>query len=448
MPRQKANLDGILAQKEIAFILNTLSSEGFSGFVVGGAVRDALLGLPPGDVDILTNASPQAVASVFVGENTRYVGKAFSITLVNGIEVASCRSAGKDSHSTDSNFPVFDLGMRDFTINSMAWDPFAKVLVDPFEGRRDLEKRIIRFTRDSKDRINEDPLRIIRACRFAARYDSQIEPGSFDAIKTHNHLIGTHGAGERIRMEILKAMTMEKPSRFFNLLHDTGLLAFIFPSLDRCHGFDGGPFHGETVFEHCLLVGDALPPSRPLLRLAGFLHDTGKYDAAKIKDGRPTFPGHEKRTEAMMNDLARLRFSNNEARYILALTKAHMRPLNEESTPRAVRRLMAMLDDLDLSYKDFLRMRIADKKGNLAKSPYSMSDIRIRLLKIQDTISNQTAFNINDLDITGKDIQDILNLAPSPRIGEVKKYLFDKVLEDPKLNTKDKLEKLIRELKP
>ena len=196
------------------------------------------------------------------------------------------------------------------------------------------------------------------------------------------------------------------------------------------------------------MVGDALPPSRPLLRLAGFLHDTGKYDAAKIKDGRPTFPGHEKRTEAMMNDLARLRFSNNEARYILALTKAHMRPLNEESTPRAVRRLMAMLDDLDLSYKDFLRMRIADKKGNLAKSPYSMSDIRIRFLKIQDTISNQTAFNINDLDISGKDIQDILNIAPGPRIGEVKKYLFEQVLEDPKLNTKDKLEKLIRELKP
>ncbi|MBP8828496.1 MAG: CCA tRNA nucleotidyltransferase [Desulfobacter sp.] len=441
-------LDTIQASNPVSSILETLWTAGFQAFLAGGAVRDALLGIVPGDVDILTNALPQDLARLFADQDSKYVGKSFAVTLVNKVEVATCRPADSKAVGAGHTFPTSDLGRRDLTINSMAWDPETRTLADPFHGQKDIENRTIRFTRDPFDRIEEDPVRMVRACRFAARFGFKIEPDAFDAIRARVHKITVQWSADRIQREIVKAMGMDKPSGFFNLLHDTGLLAHILPSLDRCYGLDGGPHHAETVFEHNLLVGDALPASRPILRLAGFLHDTGKMDALEIKEGRNTFPGHQKCTRAMMADLERLRFSKKDIDYIYALVRGHMRPLKADTSPKAVRRLLAMLDDLNLSYQDFLRMRIADKKGNLnpVKKPYSLGDIRLRLGKILDAINAQTPFNMNDLDISGRDIQDILGLSQGPAIGKVKAFLFEQVLDDPALNQKKTLEDLVRQM--
>jgi len=441
-------LDTVQARSPVSPILETLQSAGFHALMAGGAVRDALLGTIPADVDILTNASPEDLARLFAGQHPRYVGKSFAVTLVNKVEVASCRPPDKKAVDAGHTFPATDLGRRDLTINSMAWDPGTRTLSDPFGGQADIENKIIRFTRDPFDRIEEDPVRMVRACRFAARFEFTIDPDTFDAICIHARNITAHGTAERIQREIVKAMGMDKPSGFFNLLHDTGLLGLILPSLDRCHGLDGGPHHGETVFEHNLLVGDALPASMPVLRLAGFLHDTGKADALAVKDGRNTFPGHEKCTRAMMADLERLRFSKKERDHIHALVRGHMRPLKADTSPKAVRRLLAMLDDLNLSHRDFLRLRIADKKGNLnpAKKPYSLGDIRLRLGKIRDALDARTPFNVNSLDISGKEIRDILGLAQGPAIGKVKQFLFEQVLADPSLNQKKTLENLVRQM--
>jgi tRNA nucleotidyltransferase (CCA-adding enzyme) len=422
-------------------IVLTLARSGYKAYIVGGAVRDMLLNQLPEDVDILTDAPSQAVESLFA--NAKQVGKAFPVCLINGVEVASCR-AGEDA-----DFPRADLGMRDFTINSMAWDPVSETLVDPFCGKGDLKKKIIRFTRDPGERILEDPLRMIRACRFVARLDGTLAASSLRAVLAHApliNLVNGNVAGERIQMELLKAMGLEKPSRFFINLHETGLLARILPCLDRCFGLDGGPHHGETVFEHSLLVGDALPASRPIFRLAGFLHDAGKFDAAVIKDGKLSFPGHETHIDALRTDLETLRFSSRQKDYILSLVQTHMRPLTEKTTPKATRRLLAMLDSYDLPFQDFLRMRIADKRGNLAKLPYTLSQIRVRLKKIQDELSG-AAFNINDLDISGTDIIELLDLESGPEVGRIKEVLFERVLEDPSLNTRPLLEQLICSLK-
>jgi len=441
-------LDTIQARSPVFSILETLWTKGFQAFLAGGSVRDALLGITPGDADILTNAMPEELARLFADQDPKYVGKSFAVTLVNKVEVATCRPADKKAVAAGHTFPATDLGRRDLTINSMAWDPETRILADPFGGQADIENKTIRFTRDPFDRIEEDPVRMVRACRFAARFGFKIEPDAFEAIRARAHKITTQGNADRIQREIVKAMGMDKPSQFFNLLHDTGLLAHILPSLDRCYDLDGGPHHGETVFEHNLLVGDALPASMPILRLAGFLHDTGKKDARKIKAGRNSFPGHQKFTRAMMNDLGRLRFSKKEMDYIYALVRGHMRPLKADTSPKAVRRLLAMLDDLNLSYQDFLRMRIADKKGNLnpVKKPYALGDIRLRLGKLLDAINEQTPFNINDLDISGRDIQDILGLPQGPAIGKVKAFLFEQVLDDPSLNQKKILEDLVRQM--
>nr|WP_319495353.1 CCA tRNA nucleotidyltransferase [uncultured Desulfobacter sp.] len=441
-------LDTIQARSPVCDIIETLWNDGFHASVAGGAVRDALLGIAPEDVDLLTNARPEDLARLFSAQDSKYVGKAFAVTLINKVEVATCRPADKKAVDAGHTFPATDLGRRDLTINSIAWDPKARTLADPFGGQADIKNKIIRFTRNPFDRIEEDPVRMVRACRFAARFGFKIEPESFDAIRAKAHKITVQGSAERIQLEIVKAMGMDKPSGFFNLLHDTGLLGRILPSLDRCYDLDGGPHHGETVFEHNLLVGDALPASMPTLRLAGFLHDTGKMDALEIKDGRNSFPGHETFTQAMMNDLERLRFSRKDMDYIQSLVRGHMRPLKADTTPRAVRRLLAMLDDLNLSYHDFLRMRIADKKSNLnpVKKPYTLGDIRLRLDKILDALNSKAPFNVNNLDISGREIQDILGLTEGPAIGKVKALLFEKVLDDPSLNTEEALKNLVRQM--
>jgi tRNA nucleotidyltransferase (CCA-adding enzyme) len=419
-------------------IITTLHGRGYKAYIAGGAVRDMLLNQLPEDVDILTDAPARSVAGLFA--NARQVGRSFPIILVNGVEVASCRAGDA------RDFPAGDLGMRDFTINSMAWDPVSDTLVDPFSGQRDLADKIIRFTRDPGQRILEDPLRMIRACRFAVRLGGTFADTSLDAILTHAPLIDPANGkvtGERIQRELIKAMALDTPSFFFRTLHETGLLAKILPCLDRCFDLGGGPHHGETVFEHNLLVGDALPASQPILRLAGFVHDAGKFDAAGIKAGELTFAGHETHIDAIQQDLERLRFSARDTTYILSLVQAHMRPLTEETTPKAVRRLLSMLDSHHLSFRDFLRMRIADKRGNLAKSPYTLSEIRVRLKKIQAEMSSQAVFNMNALAISGKDIMEILRLEPGPEVGRIKKMLFERVLEDPCLNTRTHLESFL-----
>ncbi len=396
----------------------------------------------PKDFDILTNASMEKISSLFSDQKVKKVGKTFPICIVNGIEVSSPR-ADKDL----ANFLESDLGKRDFTINAMAYDPVTKKIIDPFNGKQDLKNSIIKFTKNPGKRIKEDPVRMVRACRFAAMINGNISQSSLKAILACKDLLESAVAKERIGHEIIKAMALERPSLFFKALKQTELLSKIFPSLDRCYDLDGGPHHGETVFEHSMLVGDAISPNLPLLRLAGFLHDAGKFDAAKIKNDKLTFPGHEKYTETIVNDLTILKFSIKDITYINSLIKSHMRPLTHETTPKATRRLIAMLDDYGLDYRDFMRMRIADKKGNLSKNPYTLTEIKIRLEKLFIELSGQSTLRINQLKFTGNDIIRVLGIAPGPDIGTIKQILFEKVLDDPALNNYDDLKKICLSLK-
>jgi tRNA nucleotidyltransferase (CCA-adding enzyme) len=423
----------------VNFILGRLRENGFAAMVAGGAVRDLCLGKVPEDFDILTTALIPEIEALFAGHRVHTVGKTFPVCRVDHIEVAPARAVS-------GRFPVEDLAMRDFTINAMAWDPVEKILVDPFNGRADLENRVIRFTRDPDARILEDPVRMVRGCRFAALLDARLSASAHSAIQHHATTLVNEIPGERLRNELIKAMALPSPSLFFRHLHDTGLLAGILPSLDRCYGLDGGPFHGETVFDHCLLVGDALPARQPLLRLAGYLHDAGKIDSQGIKEGRVTFHGHETFTGSIISDLKRLRFSTDETTYILALIKSHMRPLAEKTRPKSVRRLLAVLAENHLEFHDFMRLRIADKKGNLAKSPYTLADIRDRLRKVKEAQARQTAFCLDDLAVTGHDIMAVLGIPPGPNVGRIKQQLFEKVLDDPALNTRDRLLDLVQEM--
>ncbi|MCP4022992.1 MAG: CCA tRNA nucleotidyltransferase, partial [Desulfobacteraceae bacterium] len=414
----------------------------FKAYIVGGAVRDMVSDKPCKDVDLLTNAAITDIKEIFKTETVKQVGKTFPICIVNGIEIASARA-----NAPIDLFPEADLAKRDFTINSMAYDPFLMELVDPFSGKQDLKDRIIRFTTNSENRIKEDPLRMIRACRFVAKINGHLSASSLKAIKKNKDIVKESVAHERIRHEILKAMVYDQPSLFFRALHEAGLLKIILPSLARCYELDGGPFHGETVFEHMMITGDALSPKNPLLRLTGFLHDVGKFDAMENKNGSITFIGHERNFQMLAQDLEQLRFSNLEIKYITSMVRVHMRSLTPKTSPKAVRRVLATLEDHGIRYRDFLRLRIADKQGNLKKQAYTLTDIRLRLEKLTKEIDRKQGFSIDDLEITGHDIMDILAIGPGSDVGLVKSFLFEKVMDDPALNTKAALKTMLDSIK-
>ncbi|MCP4116633.1 MAG: CCA tRNA nucleotidyltransferase [Desulfobacteraceae bacterium] len=427
----------------VELILERLAGNRCKAYIAGGAVRDMVSQKRPSDVDIVTNASLAEIQKIFKDQHVRTVGKSFHLCLVNGIEVATLRGRPSD-------FPESDLEKRDLTVNSMAWDPVTGSVIDPFSGQQDLEQGIIRFTRDGDSRILEDPLRMVRACRFVSQLKGRLAPETFDAIQRHGDLAGTRVAKERIRGEILKAMGHDRPSLFFNTLQETGLLKAVFPCLARLVDLDGGPYHGETVFEHCMIVGDSLSPRRPLLRLAGFLHDAGKFEAAVEKEGRLTFHGHEEFREEIVADLERLKFSNQEIDYIDAVIRVHMRPLTGETTPKAARRILVLLERHGVTYREFMRIRIADMGGNLAKRPYTLGDIRVRLNKLLAEIRRNGGggFSVRDLAVSGKDVMALLNIPQGPAVGRVMNRLFDRVLDDPALNTRVELEALVLSLGP
>jgi len=428
--------------KTIDQIIHTLCRNGFETYIAGGAVRDMLMGLEPSDVDVVTDAHTEDIRRIFQRRKVVAAGKSFKVNLVDGIEVATYRNIETSGKPVSLNT---DLRRRDLTINSMALCPYSGDLTDPFGGLNDLKNKVIRFTQNPKARIKEDPCRIVRACRFLTKIDGVFDQNSLKAMCHYKNLVKDKVAPERIRLEIIKALEYAKPSIFFNALHSIGVLADILPALNRCVGLEGGPYHNETVFAHCMMVGDALAPQRKRLRLVGFLHDAVKAETIRIHDGRVRFISHEKTTERLMADLKTLNFTISELTYIQALINLHMRRIKTDSTPKAVRRFLAACQKKQIDYTDLLRLAIADRKGNLAKSDYTFTQLKTICKRIRTELSGAqpSAFGLADLALTGRDVMRILNAPTGPVIGQTLEKLLVAVIDNPHLNTPEHLTTLI-----
>jgi tRNA nucleotidyltransferase (CCA-adding enzyme) len=427
----------------IADIITRLCDAGHHAYITGGAVRDILAGLPAKDEDVVTDATPEELQQLFPDYKVVTVGKSFGVTLIDGIEVATFRKdkyAGLDARKCLVEFVGSleeDLARRDLTINAMAFCEQSGEIIDPHGGQQDLKKKIIRFVGDPVDRIYEDPNRIIRACRFLAKIDGAFDCNTFEALSNHATFVRDNIAKERIRLEILKALELPKPSTFFRALFDIGALQYIFPSMVPCAAHVHGKHHREDIFTHLMICGDHLTPARPLVRLAGYLHDIGK-PISHTKDGK--FIGHELESASLVNtELRGLRFSSEEVEVVASLVLCHMYPI-KEAGKKQIRKLLAKLVDCGVDFRDFLRLRFADRKANLAKPDLTLQDIRDIVGRFMEVINAKPAFSVKDLAINGKDVKDKLHIEPGPEVGRYLKKLFEYVLEyGPEANTRENL---------
>jgi tRNA nucleotidyltransferase (CCA-adding enzyme) len=433
-------------------IIETLCKNGFEAYFAGGFVRDMLMGVEPSDFDVATNARPDVIKALFRDRKVTVAGKSFNVCIVDGIEVATYRR-GRFRSMTDPNRNVEladniheDLKRRDLSINSMAFCPYSGDIIDDFNGAADLKDKVIRFTANPADRIREDPCRILRACRFLSKIEGRFDSASFDALCRYKTTVKAFVAPERVRGEVLKALEYDRPSIFFKALHDIGVLGDILPCLEKCFGLDGGPYPNETVFDHCMKVGDALSAKRPLLRLAGFLHDVGKAETAGFKNGRLTFIGHETAIDGLLSDLSALKFSTDEWTFVKDLVNIHMRKVDADTSPQAVRRLIVVLRGKRIPYTDFLRFKIANKKGNTLKPDLTLSEIKSMAARFRAELSSDKprAFVIKDLAVTGFDVMRILDVPAGPVVGRTLQSLLDAVIDDPGLNTYENLTRLIK----
>ncbi len=432
--------------------LTALENKGFEAFVVGGCVRDLLMGNEPKDWDITTNARPEEILKIFA--DSKYENNFGTVIVpfhglenVPVVEITTYRSeAAYNDHRHPSEVSFEDklendLSRRDFTINAMAMALNGEI-VDYYGGQKDLDKKVIRTVGEPFDRFKEDALRLLRAIRFSGRFGFAIEP------KTERAMVKLAGsikfiANERIRDEITKIIAGPNPYYGFKKLHETKLLQYILPELTAGYGIEQNHHHVYTIFEHNLLSLKHCPSNDPMVRLAALLHDIGKTKAKKTIAGQVTFYNHEyisaKQTKKIME---RLRFSNQDIDRVVNLVRNHMFYYNVgEVTEASVRRLIAKTGEQNLA--DLIDLRIADRlgSGTVKAKPYKLRHLEYMFDKVRhDPVS------VKMLKINGHDLMTEFKLAPGPQIGAILDVVLADVIENPALNERQALLELAKPL--
>ncbi|MFH0886730.1 MAG: HD domain-containing protein [bacterium] len=430
--------------KNVIYIIKTLKSKGYEAYAVGGALRDILLHIRTYDYDITTNAKPDQVMSLFnktVPTGIKY--GTVTVILDDGkYEVTTFR---RDEAYSDGRRPDIvrftknitdDLARRDFTINAMAFDPITDKFIDPFNGRKDIKQKIIRTVGNPLERFSEDGLRPFRACRFAAKLQFKVEPKTLAAIKKSLNKAKIV-APERIREELVKMLESVKPSTGLDLMRRSGLLKLVLPELLKGHKIEQNEFHKYDIYWHNLYSCDAAPKDNMIVRMAALLHDISKPEC---KEG-PTFYGHDQAgVEVSKTILKRLRFSNDDTARILNLIRYHMFEYNDQWSDAAVRRFIKRVGLKNIP--DLFTLRKADLSAMgriITKDHVTVLNKRIKKILKQSTV-----LKVSDLNITGHDVMRYLKLQPGPKIGKILNELLERVLEDPALNHKFSLLKIIK----
>lgn len=423
------------------YIIQKLEENGYEAYIVGGCVRDCILGRIPGDWDITTSATPGQVKEVF--DRTVDTGIEHGTVTVmldkEGFEVTTYRIDGEYEDSRHPKSVEFtgnlaeDLARRDFTINAMAYNP-RQGLVDLYEGLDDLRKKRIRCVGCAGQRFDEDALRILRAVRFAAQLQFEIEEQTAAAIREKAPQLKNISA-ERIAAELVKLLTSPCPQKI-HTAYELGVTSVILPEYDRIVGVrQNTPNHIYTVDVHTLKALGNIEP-KAYLRLTMLFHDFGKPEVKKTVDGRDIFYRHpEVSAKIAKAVLKRLKFDNHTTDRVVRLVKWH--GLKYDATPIHVRRALNRVG-ADI-FEDFIKVQRADI---LAKSP-SVIERKLQLLEEKEGIYHQVidageCYCVKMLAIGGRELMEA-GIPKGPLIGAVLDRLSERVIDEPELNEKDRL---------
>lgn len=448
--------------KEVQNVAQALEKAGFEAFIVGGCVRDSLRGVKPNDWDIATSAEPEETAALF--DKVFEVKKFGLVTVLTGaedptlkeIEIMPYRTEAKYSDKRHPDKIEWagtieeDLARRDFTVNAMAARVFADrpelKVVDPFNGKKDLEKKTIRTVGDPEKRFGEDGLRLMRAVRFAVGLGPgwEIEEETRRAIEKHASLLKVISK-ERIRDEFLKIIMCPRAKDGIDLLKDTDLLRYIIPELLENVGVAQNKHHIYNCYEHAVLSLDYAAEqdySRDV-RLAALLHDVAKPRVKEGEGKEATFYNHEVVGARIVEQiLERLRFPKEEIKKIVKLVRYHLFYYDvDEVTESSVRRLVRNVGRENID--ELLQVRYADRIGSGCPKarPYKLRHLQYVVEKVsRDPIS------VEMLEVGGEEVMEIMDIEPGPKVGQVLDILLGEVLDDPERNNKKHLEARIEEI--
>lgn len=437
-------------------ILDLLEAAGFEAFVVGGCVRDALMGRTPNDWDITTSARPEQTKAVAADAGFKTIDtgiKHGTVTVIvdhEPFEVTTYRADGSYSDGRHPDSIEFldridgDLARRDFTINAMAYNP-SRGLVDRFGGQADLEAGILRAVGDPRERFTEDALRIVRGLRFAAQLGFAIEPETSDAMHELRSLLDNI-AVERTWVEFRGLLEGSYAVDVLRAYND--VIFAIIPELEPEFEFDQrNPFHRYDVWEHTLHALEAAPTDmEATLRFALLLHDIGKPHCLTIdEEGKGHAYGHEKVGEPIAAEVCRrLKLSRSERETVTQLVRHHMFSIPD--TPKAMRRFL--LKHGPERARDLFSIRRCDKsgigRGQMVDSPMSIAFAKAEKL-MDEQLNAEPVFGVKDLAINGSDLI-ALGMEPGPVIGHVLQVLLNEVVDGDVLNEREALIAHVRQL--
>lgn len=429
------------------------SRNGYSLYLVGGAVRDYVLGIENHDYDFTTDAEPYEVKKMF--RKTIDTGiKHGTVTVVfkgSSFEITTFRTEGEYHDGRHPDKVSFvrnldeDLKRRDFTINALAVNLLSGTIIDNHEGLKDLKSGKIRAIGCPEERFSEDALRMLRACRFSAKLGFEVESETKSAIEKLRENVRLISA-ERIKEELFRLIDAPHPEYGLEVMRETGLMDVILPELSDLYGLEQGGFHNEDAYSHSIL---ALKRARDMnypieVKAAALLHDIGKKQTRKEGESRYTFYGHESVSERLAEAiLTRLKASNNEKKIILRLIREHMFSYTKEWSDGAVRRF---INRVGVNSLDRLFMlRDCDNAATTGEKPDNSAleaELRDR---IRAELDRNSALTLKDLKITGDDLI-ALGVSKGPAIGMTLNKLLDLVIDNPDLNTKEKLSSIAEEL--
>ena len=423
-------------------ILNKLNKCG-KGYIVGGAIRDILLGLKPKDVDFATNLSYETLKTLFSEYTPKETGKSFGVLRIriNNIdyEIAKFR---EDIYAKEKKVSFVDdikndLARRDFTINAMAYNQ-KEGIIDLYNGQKDIENRIINFIGNAEERIIEDPLRVLRAFRFMSRLNFSLSENTIEAIKKQKDLL-KNIPEERITMEFSKLLLGENIKNTLTLMKDTGVLELIIPEFKATYDFNQcNPHHNLDLFNHIINVVSKVPADLEL-RYSALLHDIAKPIVQTFDEkGIAHYKTHEIVGADMARDiLIRLKLPVKLIDTVVEIIKKHM-VLYKDITDKKFNKLLS-----EMGYDNLLRLiehSIADNSSKNNEVVSTENDLHERLKR---AVEKQMQVTVNDLAVNGKDLIELG--FTGKEVGEIKKELLDKYLSEEIQNNKEEMLEYVKE---